>query len=78
MENAAATRDIDLGSDHRVVRALCSFQLPETRKRKRRKSKKGWMPTLDSDKTTTKYHSEIDSNIGALQNAPGMRELRDI
>ena len=76
-ESANAVWDVDLGSDHRAVKASASFMMPDLDNRKKSPSRKGWKPTFNDDGRATKYQTEMDTLLNSFDN-PDLRRLGDI
>ena len=55
---------LDLGSDHRVVRAVLATQKRRTRSRIKRVQMKGWLPNIDSDGMASKYEEVLQERMG--------------
>ena len=60
-----ASNELDLGSDHRAVRAEFEFQRPAESFKAKRKSMKGWMPRFDEDGTPSECHAKCNELLSA-------------
>ena len=54
--DASASDELDLGSDHRMIRASMEFIRPTSRMQRRKRNMKGWKPHLDDDGKPNRYH----------------------
>ena len=59
-----------MGSDHRAVKSLFSFILPDLEKRRRKSLRKGWKPSFDENNNSNYYYSEIDRRLQSHSGAP--------
>ena len=62
-EDSQATAALDLGSDHRSVRAVFGYQAASSRIRRKNKSRKGWLPKFDDEGVATEYHMHLDARL---------------
>ena len=58
--SASACNDIDLGSDHRCVKASIRLSRPQKQLRGNLR-KKGWIPHLDREGAPSQFHHRLDS-----------------
>ena len=60
---AEATNEINMGSDHRAVKANIEIRMQKKKSRPHRKRTKNWKPILDMEKHPTIYHEELNSQL---------------
>lgn len=62
-ENTLATWDLDLGSDHRSVKASFSFMPGYTKKERKVRVKRGWKPRFNVDGVAEEFHQNITDQM---------------
>ena len=72
--DAIATHDLDLGSDHRAVRAEVRFAPRRPRIKATRPRQRGWQPHLDTNGRPSEYHHALDEQLQSIP-ANSMRHL---
>ena len=60
LENVSATWELDLGSDHRSVKASFSYMPGHTKRSKQARIKRGWKLALNKDGIASEFHENID------------------
>ena len=77
LRNFGTNSDIDLGSDHRSLRASFGLIRPLQQKLKNRKDMKGWLPTFDNNGRASRYHQILDDKLSDLEN-PEFHQIEKI
>lgn len=76
-DSSNAVWDVDLGSDHRAVKASFSFLSPDLENWKKEPSRRGWKPILDEKGHAVKYQLKLDELLNCFP-TPDLRRLGNI